>query len=392
MDFKLNGQQAMLQDAMRQMSERDIAPVLAAHSPDRPLPKEAMQAIYAVLAHNGLTAPRLPEAVGGGGLSMLEYGLAFEQLPPTVAISLVAHEGTAARLYASGDEAAMALLPSLIAGTLIGCTGSSEPGGGSDPRAVKTRAVEDGKDLLITGRKMWITNGTIADVMIVTCASGQDARGRGLVRRVVVERATSPYEAREIDVIGMRQGHLSEVLFDGCRVPASNALGEAGDGSRVLTLTWNGNRPLLGLSAVHLAQKALDLALGYAGVRTQFGGPIGGKQLVQERLVDIATSINASRLLCYQALAQIDAGDRANATSAMAKRFATTACTQAIDLAMQVHGAMGVARETGLEQLYRDVRMLPLPDGTNEVLTLIAGRELTGIDALRSGAGMSEAK
>ncbi len=383
MEFKLSGQQAMLQDAMRQMSERDIMPILAAHPADRPLPKPAMLAIYAMLARNGLTAPRLPESAGGAGLSMLEYGLAFEQLPPVIAISLVAHEATAARIYASGDAQGAAILPALIEGRMIGCTGSSEPGGGSDPRAVRTRAEEDGADLLISGRKMWITNGTIADVMIVTCASGQDARGRSMIRRVLVQRANSPYEAREIPVLGLRQGHLSEIMFDGCRVPAANALGEAGDGSRVLTLTWNGNRPLLGLSAVHMAQKALDLAISYAGVRSQFGGLIGGKQLVQERLVDIATSINASRLLCYDALARMDAGERANAASAMAKRFATTACTHAIDLAMQVHGAMGVASETGLEQLYRDVRMLPLPDGTNEVLALIAGRELTGIDALR---------
>jgi alkylation response protein AidB-like acyl-CoA dehydrogenase len=166
-------------------------------------------------------------------------------------------------------------------------------------------------------------------------------------------------------------------------VPTKNVLGSGGDAARILQSTWEGNRPLLGLSAVHMAQKALDTAIEYAGVRRQFGEAIGQKQLVQGRLADIATAVTTSRLLCYHALSLIDDGARAGGTSAMAKRYATTACAEAISLAMQVHGAMGIAKETGLERLYRDVRMLPIPDGTNEILTLILGRELTGLNALR---------
>ncbi|HTY55912.1 MAG TPA: acyl-CoA dehydrogenase, partial [Candidatus Binataceae bacterium] len=164
----------------------------------------------------------------------------------------------------------------------------------------------------------------------------------------------------------------------------NNALGESGDAAKILTITWNGNRPLVGLAAVGLAQKALDAAIEYAGVRKQFGGPIAGKQLIQERLADIATAVTSSRLLCYYALSVIDTGGRANGPAAMAKRYATTACEKAVSLAMHVHGAMGIGRETGLEQLYRDIRMLPIPDATNEILTLILGRELTGLEAFRS--------
>jgi alkylation response protein AidB-like acyl-CoA dehydrogenase len=139
----------------------------------------------------------------------------------------------------------------------------------------------------------------------------------------------------------------------------------------------------MGLSAVHLAQRALDAAIGYAGVRKQFGRLIGGTQLVQERLADIATAVETSRLLCYKALADVDRGARSNGLSAMAKRYATNACLQAVSLAMGVHGAMGISREMGLEQLFRDARMLIVPDGTNEILALMIGRELTGIDAFR---------
>jgi alkylation response protein AidB-like acyl-CoA dehydrogenase len=217
----------------------------------------------------------------------------------------------------------------------------------------------------------------------VTCSVGKDDKGLSKLMRVLVERDTSPFTTTEISMLGLRQGHLAEVLFDNCRVPKRNALGEAGDAARVLTLTWLANRPIFGLFAVHLAQKALDAALAYCGQRTQFGRKIGNFQLIQELLADIAAAVTSSRLLCYYALSCIDNGDRANHVSAMSKRFAIANCQRAVSLAMEVHGAMGLSREMGLEQLYRDVRMLTVPDGTNQILTLIEGRELTGFAAYR---------
>lgn len=385
MDFALTPEQEMMRDAARVMVEREIAPVLAAHDANRPLPKPAMLSIYAALAKLGITAPRIPEADGGGGLRMLDYGLMFEQLPPVISISLLAHECTIARIWSETTaENRARFLPDLIAGRKICCTGTTEPDVGSDPRSVKTRVVADGYELVITGRKMWITNVTICDVMNVSCAEGTDARGLSKLRRVVVERGKTPFETREIPSLGLRQGHLGEAILEGLRVPAANALGNAGDAARTLTLTWNGNRPLVGLAAVHLAQRALDAAREYAGVRVQFGTPIAGHQLIQKNLADIELAVTTSRLLCYYALDCMDRNERANGTSAMAKRYATTACEQAISMAMHIHGAMGISTELGLEQLYRDARMLPIPDATNEILTLIQGRELTGIEAFRA--------
>jgi alkylation response protein AidB-like acyl-CoA dehydrogenase len=166
-------------------------------------------------------------------------------------------------------------------------------------------------------------------------------------------------------------------------VPRANVLGREGDAARVLTLSWLVNRPLFGLMAVHMAEAALDAALRYADERTQFGRRIGEFQLVQQLLADIAADVQSSRLLCYWALSCIDAGERANHASAMAKRRAIAACREAVSKAMEVHGAMGLSREMGLERLYRDIRMLPVPDGTNQILTLIEGRELTGHAAFR---------
>ena len=182
---------------------------------------------------------------------------------------------------------------------------------------------------------------------------------------------------------GLRQAPLGEVLFDDCRIPKRNLCPETGDTARLLTLTWLANRPLVGLLAVNLGQKALDAARAYAGVRKQFGRYIGGFQLIQCDLADIETAVVSSRLLCYNALAALDRGERANGLSAMAKRYAVDACDRAIALAMRIHGAMGLSRELRLEELARDVRTLTIPDGTPGILTLIQGRELTGIDPFR---------
>ena len=384
MEFALTSEQRMIRESAQQMVNRVIRPVLDANDPDRPLPKPAMLRIYAVLAEQGLTAPRLPESAGGSGMSMLNYGLIFEQLPPAIAISILSHECTIARMWAESTETQRErLLPPLLAGTQICCTGTTEPDVGSDPRGVKTRVVRDGNALVINGSKLWITNATVADVCNVTCAERQPG-GETRMRRMAVQRGVSAFETREVDCLGLRQGHLGELIFTDCRVPLDNALGSAGDAARLLTLTWNGNRPLVGLAATNLAQRAFDAAVAYAGSRKQFGKAIAGHQLIQKTLADIETAIMTSRLLCYHALEVIDRGERSNGAAAMAKRHATTACQEAISMAMHVHGAMGISREVKLEQLYRDVRMLPIPDGTNEILALIQGREITGISTFRN--------
>ncbi len=384
MEFSLTYEQRQIQESTRKMVDRDIQPVLDAHDPDTPLPKEAMRNIIQICAAQGMTSARLPESSGGAGLSALSYGLMMEQLPPVAALAVSVQAVTILRIdVESTAEQRERLLPDLIAGRKITCTATTEPDVGSDSRSVTTRVREEGDELVINGRKMWISNGGICDVISVNGTLGKDGTGSSRMVRVIADREQSPFETREIPTLGLRQGHLAEALFEDCRVPRNNLLGQVGDAARIMTLTWLVNRPMIGLFAVNMAQRALDAALSYASLRTQFGRKIGSFQLVQELLADIATAVTTSRLLCYYALACIDNGDRANQISAMAKRFAISNCQRAISLAMEVHGSMGISRELGLEQLYRDVRMLPIPDGTNQILTLIEGRELTGMQAYR---------
>jgi alkylation response protein AidB-like acyl-CoA dehydrogenase len=379
----LTSEQEAMREAVRRLVARTIAPLLERHDRDAPLPKPAYLAIFAGLAELGLTAARLPESAGGPGIAMVDYGVMIEALPASVAVSLIAHEVTVARLHAECDAAQRRrLLPDLIAGRKIACTGATEPDTGSDPRGVKTRLTERDGTLRLDGRKMWITNVSACDVTLVTCLDGRPGRAGQLVK-VVVERAHSPFEAREIETIGLRQGMLGESVFEDCAIAPENVVEAAGGGTEVLKASWSINRPLFGLVAVGLAQRAYDIALDYAKVRRQFGKPIAAHQLVQKNLSDIVTAITASRLMCHHALALVDRGEPADGAAAMAKRFAQNACRDAVFEAMNLLGAMGLATETRIEALYRDVRMIPVPDGTNEILALIHGRELTGLEAFR---------
>lgn len=378
-------EQEAMRDSVRRLVERTIRPLMQAHDRDAALPKPAWMEILGELAALGLAAARLPPDDGGPGISMLDYGLMFELLPAPAAVTLIAHEATTARLHAEATpEQRRRFLPDLVAGRRMACTASTEPEAGSDPRGIRTRLTRKGDGLVLNGRKMWITNVSQADVMLATCLDHRDADGGGKVVKVLLEREQAGYEAREIETVGLRQGLLGECVFDDCPVPAENVVEAAAGGTAALKASWAVNRPLYGLIAVGLAQRAADVALEYAVSRRQFGQAIAGHQLVQKNLSDIVTAVTTSRLICHHALALIDRGMPAEGAAAMAKRHAQDSCREAVFQAMNVLGAMGLAVESGVEEIWRDIRMIPVPDGTNEILALIHGRELTGVGAFRS--------
>lgn len=379
MQFEPTSDQRQLQDAALRLSQVKLQPLLASHPTTKPLPKAVMLEMFGILAEFGLTGARVPQEYNGTGLSMLDYGLIFEQLPGVVALALIAHEGTISRLCASGfAQCEPRLIEALLQGGQIACTASTEPTTGSDPRSIHLRIRRDEGDVFLTGTKQWITNGTIADVVLVTGKAEAD----GALQRFLVKRAESPFQASEISCIGLQQGHLSELVFNDVRVPGRNALPEGGSTMKTLTQSWLVNRPLLGLLALQLAQRSRDIALAHVKDRVQFGETLVNKQLIQNALVDIDASVASARLLCLKALDAADRGDATQGLSAMAKRQALITAEQASGIAMRLCGAMGLATETGVEQNLRDIRMITIPDGTHEILTLIAGREITGASAL----------
>ncbi|GGA66471.1 acyl-CoA dehydrogenase [Nitratireductor aestuarii] len=386
MDFQLTHEQKMLQESIKKMVDRDINPILRAHDPDKPLTREATRQILDICQPFGFTGLRLPEEAGGVGVNALTFGLMKEMLPPVVSFICGGQETTAVRIYYGGTpEQRERYIPAILKGDKLGSTGSTEPNSGSDPRAIRTRAIRDGDHMVINGQKVWASNAAICDFMLVIANASEDPKGPSKLIRIIADKEDAPFVTRKTPTLGFKQGNLGEAFFDNYRAPIRNVVGGEDDASaqKVMHQTWLVQRPMMGLLAVNMAQKALDSAVQYSRERVMFGRKIGGFQLVQQLLSEISTAVTTSRLLCYYALDCIDKDINANQLSAMAKRYSIAACQKAISLAMEVHGAMGISTELGLEELYRDVRMLPIPDGTNQILTLIEGRELTGISAIR---------
>jgi alkylation response protein AidB-like acyl-CoA dehydrogenase len=381
-DFELSETERLFAETVKKVVARDVDPVIAAHPADRALPKPAMLELYRAMAALGYTGARIPEADGGGGLSHVMLGLLQEAVPPVLGFSMLGHESTAKRIHMGGTpEQKARFLPDLMAGRKLAGTAASEPNVGSDPRGIETTAVADGDHYVLNGTKLWITNGPIIDVALVVASLGRDASGRNLITRFIVDRAESPFECREIPTIGLQQGPLGELHFRDCRVPRANLVGEPGDAHHALTYTWLANRAGIGLFGVHLGQKALDASIAHVKQRSQFGGPIARFQLVQEMLAEMSMLVDASRLLCFRALALLDRGVWCHRESSIAKLHGSEAAVRVTNLAIQLHGSYGLTREAPLEGWARDARMLTLPDGTSQIHQLIIGRELVGLRA-----------
>ena len=271
MDFGLTADQEDMVASARRLVERIIKPALANHPKDRALPKDELVRVFTAVAELGVLTPRFPESSGGTGLSLLDCGLAFEQIPPAISMSMLSQDAFVARIHSEcSEEQKQRFLPDVVAGRKIACTGSTEPDTGSDPRGIKTRLRREGDTAVLNGQKMWITNVSVCDIILVTCLDETGKDGRKKVTKIVVERDKSPFEAREIDAIGLNQGFLGEAVFNDCRVPVANIV-EADSGTKVLNASWSFNRTLVGLQAVHLAQRALDQASEYSRARRQFG-------------------------------------------------------------------------------------------------------------------------
>jgi len=309
-------------------------------------------------------------------------GIAIEAMPPVAAMIAQGNEMMALRISLGGSQKLKEkFVAPLLAGKIIGGSAISEPNVGSDPRSIETKAVLDGDQYVINGTKIWSSHGSVADAILAVVSTGRNEIGKNILSRIVVEREVSPYEARDIRTFGLRQHHLCEVCFDDCHVPAENIVGEEGDAHGAVANTWLSQRVLIGFMAVHVSQRALDISINYARERKQFGRVIGSFQLIQEKIVEMATLVETSRLLCYKAMAMLDLGKRASKESSMAKFVATEAAVKVTSMAMQIHGAFGISQEFPLEKLSRDAKTLIYPDGTPEIQKLIVGREILGIRA-----------
>jgi butyryl-CoA dehydrogenase len=380
-DFTLTPEQELIRGTARDFLEREVVP----HARDWDRSETMDRAIVGKLAEIGFLGASLPTEHGGMGLDTISYCLVMEELgraDSSVRGIVSVQNGLIGKTLArwATDEQRNEWLPRLASGEALGCYALTEPGSGSDPASLTTRAERDGDDWLLTGSKIFITLGTWAELALVFARSGEEgARG---ITCFLVPTALEGFEARPIKgKLGLRAQDTGELFLERVRVPDSARLGAEGEGFKVAMSALDNGRISLAAGCVGIAQGCLDASVSYAQERTQFGKPIAGFQLVQELLADISVEADAARLLTWRAAALADRGERHTLESSVAKYYASEVSVRAANAAVQVHGGYGYVDEYPVGKYLRDARVTTLYEGTSQVQKLIIGRHLTGESA-----------
>ncbi|MCX2182560.1 acyl-CoA dehydrogenase family protein [Streptomyces sp. SKN60] len=373
------------QEAVRRLAEDFVAREVAPHAVAWDRAEEVDRGIVKKLGAVGFLGLTVPEEYGGSGGDHLAYCLVTEELGRgdssvrgIVSVSL----GLVAKTVAAwGDEEQKrAWLPRLTSGEAIGCFGLTEPGTGSDAGNLATRAVRDGDTYVIDGTKMFITNGTWADVVLLFARTG--GPGHRGVSAFLVPTDTPGLTRRPVHgKLGLRGQATAELVLEGVRVPASALLGPEGKGFSVAMSALAKGRMSVAAGCVGIAQAALDAAVRYAGEREQFGKPIASYQLVQELISDIAVDVDAARLLTWRVADLVDRGQDFATAASKAKLYASEAAVRSANNALQVFGGYGYIDEYPVGKLLRDARVMTLYEGTSQIQKLIIGRALTGVSA-----------
>ncbi len=381
MDFTLTPEQELIKQTARSFCDAEIAPYATAWDRD-----EAVDpAIVGKLAELGFLGASLPEELGGMGLDPVSYALVVEEIGRAdsnirgiVSVSNGLVGKTVARF--GTDEQRAQLLPGVASGEALGCYALTEPGAGSDPGGLVTRAERDGGDWVITGQKIFITLGSWAKFALVFARTGEPGP-RGITC-FVVPTGSSGFEARPIKgKLGLRAQDTAELFLDGVRVPDDARLGELGAGFKVAMSALDHGRISLGAGCVGIAQACLDASIAYTKERRQFDRPVASFQLVQELLADMAVETEAARLLVWRAAAAADEGRPHTLESSIAKYYASEVAVRASNAAVQAHGGYGYVDEYPVGKLLRDARVATLYEGTSQIQKLIIGRALTGESA-----------
>ena len=386
MTLALSEEQALLRSTAAEFVDREVVP----HRTRWDREELVDRSIVARLGELGFLGLTLPEEYGGTPVDHRSYCLVMEELGRgdsavrgivSVSLGLV---GTTIAAYGD-DEQRKDWLPGIASGGRLACFGLTEPDTGSDAGSLTTRAVRDGDDWLLTGEKVFITNGTWADVALVFARTG--GPGPRGITAFLVPTGSARFEAREIKgKLGLRGQATASLHLDGVRVSDRHRLGDEGAGFRLAMSALDKGRMSIAAGCVGIARGCLEAATAYAGQRTQFGKPIGGHQLVQELLADTAVDVDAGRMLTWLAADLLDRGDRVSRgeigiAASKAKLFASEAAVRAANNCLQVFGGYGYVDEYPVGKYLRDARVMTLYEGTSQIQKLIIGRSLTGISA-----------
>lgn len=376
-DFALSEEHELFRAAVREFAAREIAP--RADECDRT--GNYPQDIFRKLGALGYLGVAFPQAWGGSGGDAVTLAILAEELARAsagIALGVYVHVALACSAVASfgSEEQRQRYLAPGLRGEKVGAWAFAEAGAGSDPAGIRTRARRDGEGYVIDGAKMFITNGTFADFVVATVSTAPERGAQGL-SLVIVERGNPGLRAtRRIEMLGVRAAETAELVFEGCRVPAANLLGAENTGFSAALRTLTLGRIMAAAFAVGLATAAFDHALAYAKARHAFGRPVGAFQGVAWMLADMHASIEAARLLTWQAAWKAARGERHVLEASRAKLFATETCTRVAERALQIHGAYGYAMDSPVQRFYRDCKLLEIGEGTSEIQRNTIARQL----------------
>ena len=386
MDFELTTRQKILKETAREMMEKEIIPIADEYDKNRLLnDRKKLKELLDKLIPLGYIGIFVPKELGGFGLDYVSYGLLLEELFRAYGSlgMVVSAQNSFGGVYPFGTpEQKKKYLPSMLKGEKIMCTAVSEPNVGSDPSGMETEAILDGDYYVVNGTKLWITNATISDLCELVAQTKRGSGAAGICH-LILEKEVSPYEAKDVHKLGMRSCPTAEVYFKNCRVPKENLMVPPGEGLKDILRIFEFMRASMALGSAGMAQAAIDASIRYAKQRRQFGKPIGGFQLVQEMIADMAVEADICRLLGYRVLSMIDKSVRCDKEASMAKFYSVEACVRVTSMAIQIHGAIGLSEELPVERYFRDARTWAIPDGTTQIQKLIVARNLLGISAIR---------
>ncbi|PFB52131.1 acyl-CoA dehydrogenase [Bacillus thuringiensis] len=378
MHFKLSEEHEMIRKMVRDFAKNEVAPTAAERDEEERFDRE----LFDQMAELGLTGIPWPEEYGGIGSDYLAYVIAIEELSRVCAstgVTLSAHTSLAGwPIFKFGtEEQKQKFLRPMAEGKKIGAYGLTEPASGSDVGGMKTIAKRDGDHYILNGSKIFITNGGIADIYVVFALTDPESKQRG-TSAFIVESDTPGFSVgKKESKLGIRSSPTTEIMFEDCRIPVENLLGEEGQGFKVAMQTLDGGRNGIAAQAVGIAQGALDASVEYARERHQFGKPIAAQQGIGFKLADMATDVEAARLLTYQAAWLESEGLPYGKESAMSKVFAGDTAMKVTTEAVQVFGGYGYTKDYPVERYMRDAKITQIYEGTQEIQRLVISRMLT---------------
>ncbi len=383
MNFELSKEQKLIQKNIREFMLKEVEPIAEKIDREDYFPRE----VWDKLGELGYMALSVDPKYGGSGYDMFTHGLVMEQMSrvnAAVSLSYGAHTLLCAHNIENNanEDLKQKYLPDLASGKKIGCMGLTEPDAGSDAISISTSAVKDGKNYILNGSKMFITNGPVADIALVYTKTEPELGARGITAFIVETDFPGFSISKHIDKMGHRGSPTGELVFSDCIVPEENIVGKVNEGVKVMMRGLDVERAILSVSCLGLAENALELALDYAKKRKQFGQPIAKFQLIQAKLADMYTEIEAARGLTYRAAILTDSTDKGGRGTEIHKLagaailFAAEVANRAVNHAVQIHGGYGYTLEYTINRLFRDAKVLEIGAGTSEVRRILIAEDL----------------